>query len=59
MKAKKELSERDKLIQGFENRIKHKTKQLAKTRKFHREVEATLMRKIRLDEMQLRGLKKG
>lgn len=58
MKTQKKLSEKETLIQGFEKRIKFKKQNLAKTRKFHREVEAGLVRKIRMDEMQLKALKK-
>lgn len=58
-KTTKVLSEKQMLIRGFEKRIKHKTQQLAKTRKFHREVEAGLVRKIKLDQMQLKALKKS
>lgn len=58
MKTQKKLSEKETLIQGFEKRIKFKKQNLAKTRKFHREVEAGLVRKIRMDEMQLKALKR-
>ena len=58
-KAKKVLTEREQLIVGFTKRVKHKNQQLAKTRKFHRDVEAGLVRKIKLDEMQLKALKRS
>lgn len=55
---KKQLSEKELLISGFEKRIKFKKQQLFKTKKFNREVEANLARKIKLDQMQLNALKK-
>lgn len=56
---KKELSEKEQLIKGWENRIKHQKAQLAKTRKFHREEEARIAKRVRQSEMQLRALKKN
>ena len=59
LNMKKELSDKQKLIAGWENRIKHHLKQLAATRKFHREVEAGLVKKIKLERMQLNAIKKS
>jgi hypothetical protein len=56
---KKEPTEREQLIAGYEKRIKHKKDQLTKTRAFHKEVEAGLQKKIKLDEIQLSALKKA
>lgn len=58
MAKKKILSEKEQIILGFEKRIKHKKKQLAATRSFHRQVEKDLEAKIRRDEIQLKALKK-
>lgn len=57
MKAKV-LSDREKLIQGWEKRIKHHKAQLGKTRKFHREVENGILKKIKLEELQLSSLRR-
>lgn len=56
---KKQLSDVEKLVLGWEKRIKFHKDQLKKTRKFHREVEAGIMKKIKLEELQLRSLKKN
>ena len=55
---KKTPSEREMMVARFESRIKFKKQQLSKTKKFHREVEADLSKKIRLDQMQLDALRK-
>lgn len=56
--AKKPLTEKQQLISGWEKRIRHQKQQLAKTRKFHREVEAGIQKRIRASEFTLRALKK-
>jgi len=56
---KKQLSETDQLIAGYEKRIKFKKAQLVKTKKFNRESEAKLEKKIKLEELQLKALKKS
>lgn len=58
MKTTKPLSEKQQLIKGWENRIKHHVKQLADTKKFNRSVELELEKKIRQERIQLAALKK-
>lgn len=58
-KPKVPVSDRERLIQGWEKRIKHHQKQLAETKKFHRGVEAELVKKIKLEQMQLAALRKS
>lgn len=53
---KKELSEKEKLIKGWKNRIQHHQKQLKNTIAFNRGEESKLVKKIKLEQMQLRAL---
>jgi len=55
---KKQLSDVEKLVLGWEKRIKFHKDQLAKTKKFHREVEKGIEKKIALEQLQLKALKK-
>lgn len=55
----KALTEKQQLIRGWEKRIKYHEKQLAETKKFHKEVEAKIVKKIKLERMQLNALKKA
>lgn len=59
MKKEEKLTDRQKLMVGYLKRIKHRKKQLSDTRKFHRQVEEDILRKIKLDEIQLSALKKA
>ena len=56
--SKKVLSEKEQMIENLGKRIKFKKDNLAKTRKFHREVEKELALKIQRDQIQLTALKK-
>lgn len=58
MTAKKALSEKEQVIKGWEARIKHHRQQLAKTKSFNRASEAALEKKIRMEVIQLKGIKK-
>lgn len=55
--VKKLVSEKDLLIERISKRIKFKRQNLVKTKKFHREVERDLEKKIRLEVIQLKALK--
>lgn len=56
---KLKLSDKGKLMLGWMKRIRFHKEQLEKTKKFHREVERGLEKKIRLEKMQLNALKKS
>lgn len=58
MTTTKPLSEKAQLIKGWENRIKHHQKQLAKTKDFHRSEEAKLEAKIKMERTMLSALKR-
>lgn len=55
---KKALTEKEQMIVGLTKRLKFKKENLAKTKKFHREVERELAGKIKRDQIQLTALKK-
>lgn len=55
---KKNLSERQQLIKGWESRVKFFVKKLATTKAFHRKVESEIMKKTRQAKLQLQALKK-
>lgn len=54
----KQLTDKEQLIKNLEKRIANKKKNLLAQKKLHREVEAGMQKKIKLDEMQLAALKK-
>ena len=53
------MTDKQRLVFGWEKRIAFHQKQLSATRKFHREVETKIIKKIKLEKMQLRAIKKS
>ena len=53
------LTDKEKLILGWEKRIKFHQQQLIKTRKFNRGIENGISKKIKLEQFQLKAIKKA